>query len=321
MAFVIAALVCGGATPGHAEDCSFYRGVLTSRSVSGTTVTVNWQSQTSNGFPASCIGWMMLHEPETSDWYGNPHETTPASTHVSTVTVPKGNTVYEYVVFADFDGDGDGCIVLSGLITTGDAPPPCSNYVLSRSSSTTSTSFTISFSLRDAASTRLAYRRNTYPPSSWSYTAATVSQYSHEITVSNLSSGTEYTYNVEEWCASTNTWDFLAYGTVTTGSSSGGGPKEHIKQLAMTKVWPIPAAGSTHLRFALPREMAVRVDIFDVQGRMVRNVVSGTYPAGEFETEWDGRTTRGASAPSGVYFARVQAGQQSSVRRFMIASK
>ena len=88
--------------------------------------------------------------------------------------------------------------------------------------------------------------------------------------------------------------------------------------------WPQGQLGpppSLILQIHVHRAMAVRVDIFDVQGRVVRNVVSGTYPAGEFETQWDGRTTAGASATAGVYFARVQAGRQSSVERLMIVPK
>jgi hypothetical protein len=320
MVFVAAAFIGGAATPVRAEDCSFYRGIRTGISVSGNTITVNWQSQDLGGFPASCIGWMMVHTPGQSDWYGNPLETTPNSTHTSMVTGLHYSTTYEYVIYADFDGDGTGCLVLSDLFTTDPAPPPCNNYVLSLSESTTSSSFTVTFDLLNAASTRIEYRAASEPPGVTHFTAPTATQSSHQITVSGLSGGTEYTYDIEALCTSTGNWDYVHHGTLTT-SSGGGSHKEHIKQLAMKKVWPIPTSGAAHLRFVLPRDMAVSVDIFDVQGRMVRNVVSGTYPAGEFDAQWDGRTAKGVSAPAGVYFARLQAGRQSSVKRFMVVPR
>jgi flagellar hook assembly protein FlgD len=50
----------------------------------------------------------------------------------------------------------------------------------------------------------------------------------------------------------------------------------------------------------------VRVDVFDITGRRVVSVFSGSLPAGEHLFEWDGRTSSGKAAGAGLYFMRVR---------------
>lgn len=66
-----------------------------------------------------------------------------------------------------------------------------------------------------------------------------------------------------------------------------------------------PRAGGAILRFALAEGADVRLQVFDVAGRLLTTLVDGYRPAGEHEIAWDGGTASGPM-PSGVYFARVQ---------------
>jgi len=61
-----------------------------------------------------------------------------------------------------------------------------------------------------------------------------------------------------------------------------------------------PRSGGVLLRFGLPAGGDVRLQVFDVAGRMVATVVEGARAAGEHEVAWDGGSQR-----SGVYFARL----------------
>jgi hypothetical protein len=54
--------------------------------------------------------------------------------------------------------------------------------------------------------------------------------------------------------------------------------------------------------------MEVDLAIFDVSGRLVRQVVKGWKVAGDYVGDWDGRTERGERAVAGVYLARLSAG-------------
>ena len=60
-----------------------------------------------------------------------------------------------------------------------------------------------------------------------------------------------------------------------------------------------PRPGGVLLRFALPADGEVKLQVFDVAGRMVATVVEGARPAGEHEVAWNG------ASRAGVYFARL----------------
>lgn len=78
---------------------------------------------------------------------------------------------------------------------------------------------------------------------------------------------------------------------------------------------PNPSAGSTQLAFTLPSKSFVRLAVYDVAGRQVRELLSETRAAGRHEATWDGRDASGVATAAGVYFARLSAaGEQRATR-------
>ncbi|MCB9465291.1 MAG: T9SS type A sorting domain-containing protein [Candidatus Eisenbacteria bacterium] len=73
---------------------------------------------------------------------------------------------------------------------------------------------------------------------------------------------------------------------------------------------PNPFRGSTAIRFQLAEQTDVRVDVYSISGRLVRSLYSGSMAAGSQEVTWDGRTSVGARAESGVYLYRLQTGSK-----------
>ena len=63
--------------------------------------------------------------------------------------------------------------------------------------------------------------------------------------------------------------------------------------------------GHATLRYALHQPGDVRLDVFDIAGRRVTTLVSGTRGTGEYEVAWGGETRVGV-ARHGVYFARLE---------------
>jgi hypothetical protein len=78
---------------------------------------------------------------------------------------------------------------------------------------------------------------------------------------------------------------------------------------------PNPARVATTFRFSLPREAGVRLAIYDVSGRRVRELVSEARPAGEHAIGWDLRDERGEAVGAGIYFARLDVGQRSVTQK------
>jgi Tol biopolymer transport system component len=73
---------------------------------------------------------------------------------------------------------------------------------------------------------------------------------------------------------------------------------------------PNPFNPETVIRYGLPVESAVVVEVFDVVGQRVKVLVSGVRSAGDHEVAWDGRDEAGGSVSSGVYFYRLRAGDE-----------
>ncbi len=79
-------------------------------------------------------------------------------------------------------------------------------------------------------------------------------------------------------------------------------------------VWsaPNPFGPMTSIRYQVPNASQVRVEVYDVAGRLVRTLYDGRRPSGTFAAEWDGHDATGARAASGVYFCRATIGESSS---------
>jgi photosystem II stability/assembly factor-like uncharacterized protein len=77
---------------------------------------------------------------------------------------------------------------------------------------------------------------------------------------------------------------------------------------------PNPFGRQTTIRYALPREAAVRLEVFDLAGRHVATLVDGTKAAGRFSVQFRPAAGR---VSSGVYFVRLTAGPFEQTRKML----
>ncbi len=83
------------------------------------------------------------------------------------------------------------------------------------------------------------------------------------------------------------------------------GTPQHRTQLYRNS--PNPFNPSTTLRYDLANAAMVHLQIFDVSGKLVRELVSSKQEAGQHTVLWNGRDDEGRGAASGIYFARLSA--------------
>jgi hypothetical protein len=81
---------------------------------------------------------------------------------------------------------------------------------------------------------------------------------------------------------------------------------------------PNPFGRTTAIRFTLPVDAPVRVDIFDLQGRRVRTVAAGDFRAGYYSVDWDRVDATGSSVGPGVYLYRILAGRFRAQRKMVV---
>jgi len=80
---------------------------------------------------------------------------------------------------------------------------------------------------------------------------------------------------------------------------------------------PNPANPGVELRYHLAQPSAVEFRLYDAAGRLVRELVSGSQPAGAGRVFWDGRDATGRAAASGVYLARLVVFADGGSERFV----
>jgi hypothetical protein len=72
------------------------------------------------------------------------------------------------------------------------------------------------------------------------------------------------------------------------------------------------------LRFSLSQPGPLRIEIFDVTGKIIRTLVDEPEVLpGQFEFPLDTRTDNGRMMGAGVYFYRVQARERTVIGRFL----
>lgn len=81
---------------------------------------------------------------------------------------------------------------------------------------------------------------------------------------------------------------------------------------------PNPFNPTTTIRFDLPREERVTLLVYDVTGRRVAVLAGGRFGPGAFERVWRGVDDSGRAVASGVYFARLTAGDFTAVRKMVL---
>ena len=69
---------------------------------------------------------------------------------------------------------------------------------------------------------------------------------------------------------------------------------------------PNPSASSQIIRCALPQPARVRVEVFDVAGRRVRQLMDRRLDGGSHDIAWDGLDDSGRSPGAGFFFVRLQ---------------
>ncbi|MBD3349706.1 MAG: T9SS type A sorting domain-containing protein, partial [Candidatus Eisenbacteria bacterium] len=79
-----------------------------------------------------------------------------------------------------------------------------------------------------------------------------------------------------------------------------------------------PLRPGTSVGYSVPSDGRVTIRVFDVAGRVVRTLLDAELKAGSGTVSWDGTSSSGAGAASGVYFVRLEAGELSETRKAIL---
>ena len=80
-----------------------------------------------------------------------------------------------------------------------------------------------------------------------------------------------------------------------------------VRDALQFSAYPNPFTSNSTVSFELTQAGPIRLQVFDVGGRLVRTLADEWRAAGSQHVAWDGRADDGRVAPAGLYFARVDA--------------
>ena len=112
----------------------------------------------------------------------------------------------------------------------------------------------------------------------------------------------DYAWAVEKWVGSPST------GVESTDAASG-----MPNRCVLVQNYPNPFNASTEIRYQLPEDVHVRLDVFNVTGQLVERLVDREQLAGQHTVGWNA-----GNLPSGIYLVRLQAGQEMAVSKMAL---
>lgn len=99
---------------------------------------------------------------------------------------------------------------------------------------------------------------------------------------------------------------------VPPGDVTGSNRKVQIE------IAPNPSNFGAEIRFVLVTPGPVKVSIYDLAGRLVRNLLQDDLERGEHRVRWDGFDRRGAPVSSGIYLCRLETARKMLVTKMAV---
>jgi hypothetical protein len=112
-------------------------------------------------------------------------------------------------------------------------------------------------------------------------------------------------------------WSGDALAGVVPGCDNGcPDPSDRPLAFALDQPIPNPSRGATTISFAVPvSDVNVKIDVFDVTGRLTATLVNEAFDPGVHTVRWNGEDNRGRVVAPGLYFVRMQASEFSGVTK------
>ena len=106
-------------------------------------------------------------------------------------------------------------------------------------------------------------------------------------------------------------------GTLITGSMAADERSLPVS-FALYQNYPNPFNPVTTIKYELPNDLYITINIFNIRGEKVTELVSGVQTAGYHQVIWNGKNLSGKSVSSGIYIYSLSAGEFHSVKKMLL---
>jgi hypothetical protein len=87
---------------------------------------------------------------------------------------------------------------------------------------------------------------------------------------------------------------------------------------ALRGIYPNPANPRTSIAFTVGRRDHIRIQVYDLAGHLIRELLNEERNAGAYDVPWDGVDNQGQSVASGVYPVRLTSSEGVQTQRAVI---
>ncbi len=105
------------------------------------------------------------------------------------------------------------------------------------------------------------------------------------------------------------------FGPIRASGATGVDTNPIPNDFALFHNYPNPFNPTTTIRFDVPKDSHVSIQIYDLQGRLVKDLVADVKPAGAHSIVWDATNNQMAKVSSGLYYIKMVAGDYHNVKR------
>jgi hypothetical protein len=154
------------------------------------------------------------------------------------------------------------------------------------------------------------YTHRDYPPGDWSDT------------VHFTDAGTSYRIKPSIERIATNSYGIVYVDRPTMGAffdisqwPEPPGIEEKSQEQILLNVTLSLFSSQTSIEYILPTSQNISLDIYDILGNHIINLVSGSIQAGSHSTVWDGKDALGSPVASGMYFCVLKSNNKSTASK------
>ena len=86
----------------------------------------------------------------------------------------------------------------------------------------------------------------------------------------------------------------------------------------LSQNYPNPFNPSTEIKFSVAHSQAVTLQVFNIQGQLVKTLLDEVVSAGEHTVQWNDDSEDGKAVASGVYLYRMEAADFSETKKMSL---
>lgn len=83
-------------------------------------------------------------------------------------------------------------------------------------------------------------------------------------------------------------------------------------------VYPNPVSNSTTISFLIPDSKQVSIQVFNVEGRLIKTITNTHIQAGTHEFKWDAANEEGSKVAPGIYYLKLNTGNYSETKKLSV---